>query len=217
MANPGQNFNQTMVVATSPEQVSYALMAGTAGVPGYSVTTAGPGSIVLTRKFIPVWAIAVAIAGFLFFLIGLLALLYKETEVMSITLAPEGAGTRVTMSGVASQEMLSRLGACLNQMSPMVTNGQDQVVAPAITPPVGYAPQPAGYAAQPPAYAPQPVEYAQQPVQYGPQPVEYAAGTKSCPSCAHQVNPDSSFCDHCGYSLAAAAVGVPTRADAPAQ
>ena len=77
---------------------------------------AGPGSIVLTRKYIPTWAIIVAVIGVLIFLIGLLALLYRETEVTMVTVTPVQGGSRVTVSGVGSQEMLTRLTGTMSSM-----------------------------------------------------------------------------------------------------
>ena len=102
MASAGQNFNQTVMVASSPEEVSQAVFASSAGVVGYTVTTAGSGTILLTRKYLPTWAIVVAILGVFLFLIGLLALLARNTETVSVTFAPAEGGTRVAVSGVGS-------------------------------------------------------------------------------------------------------------------
>ena len=53
MASSGQNFNQTVNIAEPRDAVSQALIAGTAGVPDYTVTTAGTGSILLSRRYTP--------------------------------------------------------------------------------------------------------------------------------------------------------------------
>lgn len=116
MAAPGQNFNQTNSVAETPEVVSQTLVAAASNVPQYTVNMAGPGSLVLTRRYTPTWAIVVAVIGILFFLLGLLALLVKDTETLTITLVPSEGGTRVTISGVGSHEMLTRLGSALSAM-----------------------------------------------------------------------------------------------------
>jgi hypothetical protein len=116
MAAPGQNFNQSVLIAETPEAVSQALIASSSGVVGYSVNTAGTGSIVLTRKYTPTWAIVVGVIGLLIFLIGILALLYKNTETLTITLAPQEGGTRVVVSGLATPEMITRIGAALSAM-----------------------------------------------------------------------------------------------------
>lgn len=117
MPAPGQNFNQTIVVAEPVDRVSQLIIAAVSGVPDSTVTTAGTGSIVVTRKFRPAWTIVVAVIGLIFFLIGLLALLYTETETLTITLAADGEGTRVVVSGRASQELLARLTAALGSLT----------------------------------------------------------------------------------------------------
>jgi uncharacterized integral membrane protein len=109
----GQIVNDSRLVTEPPHVVSQAVIAATAGATDYTVSAPGPGSIVLTRQYRPTWTIVVAIVGFLFFLIGLLALLVKNTEALTLTLTPEEVGTRVTMSGVATPEMVTRLAAAL--------------------------------------------------------------------------------------------------------
>jgi hypothetical protein len=128
MAAPGQNFNQTAFVGESPEAVSQAVIAATSGVQNYTVATAGTGSIVLTRKYTPTWAIVVGVVGLLLFLVGILALLVKSTETVTITITPVDGGSRVSISGVGSAEMLTRLSSALS-------------ASPAMDPPV-YAPMP---------------------------------------------------------------------------
>lgn len=127
MASSGQNVNQRALVAETPEAVSQALIAATAGAPGYTVTTAGNGSIVLTRKYTPTWAIVVAVVGALFILIGLLLLLYKVTETVTITLVSSQGGTKVNVSGVGSQEMLTRIAAGVGSMNALDPSNLDAV------------------------------------------------------------------------------------------
>lgn len=55
-----------------------------------------------------------AIVGALLFLIGLLALLVKNTESLTIALAEVEGGTRVTISGVATPEMIARLNGVIS-------------------------------------------------------------------------------------------------------
>lgn len=116
MPSKGQNFNQTVLVAASPDDVSQRVLASTAGVSGYTASMAGPGSIALTRKYIPTWAIVVATIGLLFFFIGLLALLYRDTEITMVTVNPVQGGSRVTVSGVGSPEMFTRLNGALSSL-----------------------------------------------------------------------------------------------------
>jgi hypothetical protein len=116
MAAPGSTLTTTVAVAELPEPVSQALVAAAAGDPGYTVNAAGTGTIILTRRYTPTWAIVVAVVGILFALIGLLALLYKVTETLTITIVPVDGGSRVSISGLATPEMATRIRASLNTM-----------------------------------------------------------------------------------------------------
>lgn len=119
MAAPGQDGNFSAAVAARPEQLMQALVAATSGVPEYQLTAVGAGSLVLTRRYNPTWAIVVAVLGALFALLGLLALLYKETEVLTVTLTTVEGGTAVTVSGRASAEMFGRINAVLAGSQPL--------------------------------------------------------------------------------------------------
>lgn len=111
MASRGQPFNQTVIVDSSPEEVVQRALGSTAGTRDYTFNMAGPNSLVITRKFIPQWAIIVAVIGALVFLIGLLALLCKETEVLTLTATEVAEGTKVTLNGMATAELVARLNA----------------------------------------------------------------------------------------------------------
>ena len=94
MPASGQNFNQSIFVNEDRDSISQKLISGVNGISDYTITTAGVGSLVLSRKYRPTWAIVVSVLGLLFFLIGVLGLLYTVTEVLTITLATERGGTR---------------------------------------------------------------------------------------------------------------------------
>jgi Uncharacterised protein family UPF0547 len=130
MAAPGTALNTTSAVAETPENVSQTLVAATAADPGYTVTTAGTGSIILTRRYIPTWAIVVAIVGLFIALLGLLALLYKDTETLTITITPAAGGSRIAVSGVATREMSARITTAINAMPAL----EDAEPAPAQPP-----------------------------------------------------------------------------------
>lgn len=83
--------------------------SATAGTSGYTASMAGNNTLILTRKFTPTWAVAVAIIGLLFFLVGILALLVKENETLTISITPSESGARVSISGNATPELVSRL------------------------------------------------------------------------------------------------------------
>ena len=116
MAAPGTPFNATSSVAETPENVSQTLVAATAADPGYTISAAGTGSIILTRKYIPTWAIVVAIVGLFIALLGLLALLYRDTETLTVTITPTDGGSRIAISGLATLEMKARINAAINGM-----------------------------------------------------------------------------------------------------
>lgn len=124
MAAAGQIVNETRFVPASPHVVSQAVIAATGGVPDYVVSAPGPGSIVLTRQYRPTWTIVVAVIGFLFFLIGLLALLVKNTEALTLTLSEADGGTTVTISGVATPEMLTRVNVALGGTPTLAENSR---------------------------------------------------------------------------------------------
>jgi hypothetical protein len=114
----GQTYIGTDVVPAALENVVQAFLSGTAGTTDYTATLAGSNTIILTRRYVPSWAVTVGILGALFFLVGLLAFLYKETETLTVTLAGVPDGTRVTISGLASVEMVFRLRGVLAGLHP---------------------------------------------------------------------------------------------------
>ena len=116
MASGGSNFNQTSTVALTPDQVSQNIIGAVTGAKGYTVTTAGAGSIILTRKFMPTWALVVGIIVGLLTLIGFLLLIVRTTETLTVTVASVDGGTRVVASGTASQEMAQRLSVVIAGM-----------------------------------------------------------------------------------------------------
>jgi Domain of unknown function (DUF1707) len=65
---------------------------------GYALVDRSPYRLVFRRSRRPVWTILVAIVLFPF---GLLALLYQDSEQITIDLQPQGSSTLVSASGVA--------------------------------------------------------------------------------------------------------------------
>lgn len=113
----GTTLYQSMEVRESPDSVMQSYIAAASGVSGYTMNAAGT-SLIFTRKYLPTWAIVVAVLGALLFLIGLLALLVRTTETLTITLAatPTG-GTKVSISGLATAEMASKISAVSNSLT----------------------------------------------------------------------------------------------------
>jgi hypothetical protein len=117
MARPGASYVHNVRVNEAPDLVMQRFVGATASTRDYTLAQGGPQTLILTRRFIPTWAIAVAIVGVLIFLIGLLALLYKETEVLTISVATESAATNISIAGTATPEMTSRVNAVLASLT----------------------------------------------------------------------------------------------------
>src|SRR4051794_27008435 len=108
MAAP--HVNQTLVVRARPDGVRRELLA-VSGAGGYRLAGETPEGFALKRRRIPVWAIVVAVV---FPLPGILALLVRRDEIVSVSLAQVPDGTRVAITGQASvalqQALLGALG-----------------------------------------------------------------------------------------------------------
>jgi hypothetical protein len=105
--------NSYTTVFTAPAPPDHLLQAFLIGFDGTdaTITLSGVNNIVITRRYIPTWAIVVGIIGLLFFLLGVFAFLIKETEVLTVALSPEDEGrrTRVAISGVAGATVAARV------------------------------------------------------------------------------------------------------------
>lgn len=134
----GSPFTHTIDVAMPPEQALQAVTGAVAGSPGCSINYAGPNSLVITRRYIPTWAIVGAVIGFFFILLGLLLLLVKETETLTVTAMPlEGGGSRLSFSGTASGDVIRRVTAFVGYAG----GGQAPIPAGAVP---AFSPAPGG-------------------------------------------------------------------------
>ncbi len=134
MPSSGEPFNQTVILQASPEETIQRLLGSTAGTRDHTFNMAGPNSLVITRRYIPTWAVIAAVVGVLLFLIGLLALLYRETEVLTITATEVPGGTRVTLNGMATAELVARLNAVFQADQQVAAGGPEPSRAPAALP-----------------------------------------------------------------------------------
>jgi hypothetical protein len=148
----GQPYNTQWAVQVGPEAVIQAVTNTATSCDGYTFQPTGPNSVVLTRKYWPVWVIIVAIIGAFLCLIGLLILLYKETETLTVTATDGPDGTKVDLAGSGSTELVGRLNALLSGLP-----GAHQTGAPTAVPrpvaPVPAPPAPAPVSAPSPAPA----------------------------------------------------------------
>jgi len=147
----GQPYNTQWTVQAPPEQVVQQVTNAAALCDGYSFQPTASNSVVLTRKYWPVWVIVVAVAGALLCLLGLLALFYKETETLTVTATDNGDGTtRVDVSGTGSSEAVGRINAVLSGLPGAHQSGASYAAPAAVPPP----PVGVGAAVPPPPGAP---------------------------------------------------------------
>ena len=81
---------------------------------GQMIVSDSTSTIVITRKFVPTWAIVCAIVGFLFLLLGLLFLLVRTTESCQLTLVDVPGGTLIRAGGALSPTGYSALQMALH-------------------------------------------------------------------------------------------------------
>lgn len=121
MASQGNSINTTIelnVPKTQAVQTVYAALANQSGnyFDGTTVVMNGDSSLTVTRKYLPTWAIVVAVIGVLLFLIGLLALLFRTTETCTITFMERDGVTVVTVAGTLSSEAYNSLNMALSSL-----------------------------------------------------------------------------------------------------
>ena len=111
----GQLFSQTVALPQPPEVAQQHVFMAVTGLPGTTPFQVGPGVILVTRRYIPTWAIVLAVIGFFFFLLGLLFLLVRTSETLEIRIStsPDAQGSIVTINGVADSETITRLQGVL--------------------------------------------------------------------------------------------------------
>ena len=107
----GVPISMMLEVPGSPEEAHQRIVMATSGAKGYTVAPAGPNTLILTRRYLPTWALVVGIIAILS-LVGIALLLFvRKTETLTITLTKSKKGTSVSVTGPASQEMIQRLNS----------------------------------------------------------------------------------------------------------
>jgi Uncharacterised protein family UPF0547 len=187
MSSSGQPFTYSILVPASPAGTMQSLLSLPPGgnyFDGYEIRQVSGNSLHITRRYVPVWAIVVAVVGAFFFLIGLLALLVRETEVLTVTVYQQEEGSYLDFSGVAAPRVATAVNFAIDRL----LNGA-ALAPPPVPFPAGVAPSyPPGRAAAPP-----PVYPAQAPM---------PTDTKTCPECAETVRAAARSCRFCGYRFA---------------
>ena len=188
MADPGTPFVYSYIVPAPPSSVLSALFPAMPQGGNYfdqcEVHNRGFGSMQVERKFVPVWAIVLAIIGALLFLIGLLFLLVRTTEILQITVYEDPNGSRVDVNGTSSKDVVSRIQSALQYMTQY---GVPAGMAPLVSPfPIGTVPM-QGPGNQPGTYQVPP-----------PQAQAAPMSGVSCSSCGTPFVVGSAYCAQCG-------------------
>lgn len=107
-------LSETHALALSPAAAIRTAVALVDGLPGYEVTEVDGSSALITREYRPTWALVLAASTVLGFLPGLLALAIKREEALRVVaFAREDRGSELTVDGIASGELVTRLRATL--------------------------------------------------------------------------------------------------------
>jgi nicotinamide riboside transporter PnuC len=103
--NNSQEVYLRMICATSGYSGGY--------FDGTQVTTDGASTITVERRYVPTWAIVVAVIGFFFFFFGLFALLYRVREICQITLSDQQDGTLICVDGLLGNNQYNVVNATI--------------------------------------------------------------------------------------------------------
>lgn len=109
VAAPSSKLQVTFVIPDrAPEVALRDVVAGTETLPEYTMDWAGPNVLLLTRRYLPDWAL---MAGILlaFSLIGLVLLWVRYTDTLVVSVSQSPRGTSMSYSGFASRMMIQRL------------------------------------------------------------------------------------------------------------
>jgi hypothetical protein len=119
MLVPGQQFNYSVLVPTSQAatiQSFLSLRSGGNYFDGYNVRQVGANSIQFTRRYTPQWTVPVAIVGSCLFLLGALAFLVRETEVLTVSVYQRGKGAHLSVSGQAAPPVAAAVNLIVGRL-----------------------------------------------------------------------------------------------------
>ena len=121
MVAAGQPFNYSVRMSAPTGEVMQMLRS----IPqrgnyfdGYQAQQAMSNSVHITRKYVQMWAAVVAGAFFWCCGLGLLALLLRETEVLTVTATGDDGKTQVNVSGIATFAVAQAVMSAYSRFSP---------------------------------------------------------------------------------------------------
>ena len=119
MAEAGNPVALTATVRADPIQVAQAfgqtLVSGGNYLEDTQVVPVGPTTFRITRKYLPQWAVIAGIIGLFLCFIGIFAVFFRDTEVLTIDIQPDPAGSRINVSGVAKGSVVTTIQSVMSR------------------------------------------------------------------------------------------------------
>lgn len=108
------NVHERALLGRNRADLFATITAGSESIKPYKVTSPTADSLLLTWRRTPGWAWALALVGLLVFLLGLLLLLVKTTDVITVRAENVDGGVKVSAVGTGSAEMIRFLEGVLD-------------------------------------------------------------------------------------------------------
>jgi hypothetical protein len=109
MAEDGIHFFDSVNTSLAKDEISTEIRAACSGIKNYKIEAPTPGLIILTRRFIPTWAIILGVLLTITAIFGIFIFFVRSTEILTITMVDDGEKTKVSASGEGSADLRLRL------------------------------------------------------------------------------------------------------------
>lgn len=150
MAEAGTEVTLVISVAAQPVEVAQALSQVLPSTGNYlddtQVVPVGPTSFRITRRFLPQWAVVCGLIGLFLCGLGLLAVFFRDTEVLTIDIRPGPDGSRVTIGGTSTSNVVTTIQSTLARFagyspeSPQLAGSAQSYPGGPAAPPTQYSP-----------------------------------------------------------------------------